>query len=73
MINITLNLILIHFWGYIGAALSTFVTSLITGIILPFLFQETKEYAQIFIGSFRQMPNFVEFIWNKIKIKNKKR
>lgn len=73
VINITLNLILIHFWGYIGAALSTFVTSLITGIILPFLFQETKEYAQIFIGSFRQMPNFVELVWNKIKIKNKKR
>jgi Membrane protein involved in the export of O-antigen and teichoic acid len=73
VINISLNLVFIHFWGYIGAALATFITSFITGIILPFLFRGTREYALIFIGSFRQILNFVEYIWNKITIKDRER
>lgn len=72
-INITLNLIFIYFWGYIGAALATLITSLFTGIILPFLFRETREYIQIFVGSFRQVPSFIELFLKKLMIKNKKR
>lgn len=73
VINIMLNLVFIRFWGYIGAALATFITSFVTGIGLPFFFRETREYAQIFVGSFLQILRFVEFLWSKIMIKDKKR
>ena len=63
-INIVLNLVFIHFWGYMGAALATLVTSASTGIVLPFVFRGTKEYVQIFVGSFRQIPVLAGYVWD---------
>lgn len=61
-INITLNGVFIFWWGYIGAAWSTLITNVFTGILLPFFFNETKEYAQIYVGCFKRLPMFMEFL-----------
>lgn len=72
-INIVLNLVFIHFWGYMGAALATLVTSASTGIVLPFVFRGTKEYVQIFVGSFRQIPVLAGYVWDMAVSKTRER
>lgn len=73
VINITLNLVFIHFWGYIGAALSTLITNIFTGVLFPFFFRETKEYALLFRGSFRQISALAEYMWNIVISKSKEK
>ena len=53
VLNIILNLILIPKYGIIGAAIATMITQIVTAIIVPLLFKDTKEcVAHILDGLF---------------------
>lgn len=69
VINITLNIVFIYFWGYIGAAFSTFATNVFTGIFLPLIFKETRAYALLYFGCFKQ----ISLLITKVKIGFKER
>lgn len=69
VINISLNIVFIHFWGYIGAAAATLITNIFTGVLMPMFFEETREYAYIYFGCFKRIPLIIEEIKNKISIK----
>lgn len=67
-INITLNIVFIYLWGYMGAAFSTLITNIITGVFLPLFFRETRAYAFIYFGSFKQIPFLLKYIKNKFSL-----
>ncbi len=67
-INVTLNIVFIYLWGYMGAAFATLITNIITGVFLPFFFRETRAYAFIYFGSFKQIPLLLKYIKSKLPL-----
>ena len=67
VINIGLNVIFIYTGGYIGAAWATLAASFL-GMLMPLFFKETKEYAFIYFGSFKQIPQLLKYVKNRISI-----
>lgn len=66
VINIVLNVIFIHIGGYIGAAWATLAASFL-GMLMPLFFKETKEYALIYFGSFKQVPLLLGYVRDRIR------
>ena len=67
-INVTLNIVFIYLWGYMGAAFATLITNIITSVFLPFFFKETRAYAFIYFGSFKQIPLLLKYIKSKLSL-----
>lgn len=65
VVNIGLNFIFIHIGGYIGAAWATLAASFL-GMLMPLFFKDTKEYAFIYFGSFKQIPMLTKYVRNRI-------
>ena len=51
IINVVLNALMIPALGASGAALASLITQLFTSIILPYMFKEMRENAQMMIDA----------------------
>lgn len=52
VVNLVLNALMIPFWGGKGAAVATLVTQIVTSIIAPMFFKETKIHTQYVLDAF---------------------
>ncbi|MBQ9117710.1 MAG: flippase [Clostridia bacterium] len=62
VVNLILNFVLIPLMGIYGAALATLVTQMVTSMIAPLAFKETREFTKIAVQSFLLKP-----FWKKEK------
>ena len=52
IVNLLLNWVMIPIWGINGAAIATLITQIITSLIAPLLFEETRHHTVIVIRAF---------------------
>lgn len=69
VINAVLNALVIPKYGITGAACTTLFSQMFIAIFAPLLFKETREFTQIFVGSFGKFPEAVRFLKTTLKSK----
>ena len=58
-INIILDIVLIRFFGIIGAAVATLITYVYEVLIVPLFFKDTRVFTKLYFQSFRMIPRFL--------------
>ena len=58
--NLVLNAIMIPVWGINGAAVATLITQIITSVVAPMLFKETRHHTKIVLDAF-----LLRWCWRK--------
>ena len=70
-INIILDMVLIWYFGIIGAAVATLITYVYEVLIVPLFFKETRVFTKMYFQSYKMIPRFtsesVKLIRGKFK------
>ena len=70
VINATLNFVIIPYWGFTGASLTTLFSEVIVSLIAPACFSQTREFTVLYVTGFKRIPEFWRYLMDKILKKN---